>query len=143
MIPKETGRPAYHPSAMLKLYIYGYLNRIQSTRRLERETGRNIELMWLHRIRAFAIKHADLVHHLFQCPFKFPSFIRWVVIVWRNGNGHIDILGGVKQSPQVGDCIVFGHAGTYDSPGHTIWTQKVNLRVSYNQCGSLQVKNHI
>ena len=47
MNPKETGRPAYHPSMMLKLYIYGYLNRIQSTRRLERETGRNIELMWL------------------------------------------------------------------------------------------------
>ena len=47
MNPKATGRPAYHPSTMLKLYIYGYLNRIQSTRRLERETGRNIELMWL------------------------------------------------------------------------------------------------
>lgn len=47
MIPKITGRPAYHPSTMLKLYIYGYLNRIQSTRRLEREAGRNLELMWL------------------------------------------------------------------------------------------------
>jgi len=47
MNPKATGRPAYHPTTMLKLYIYGYLNRIQSTRRLERETGRNIELMWL------------------------------------------------------------------------------------------------
>ena len=47
MNPKATGRPAYHPSTMLKLYIYGYLNRIQSTRRLERETGRNIELMWM------------------------------------------------------------------------------------------------
>ncbi len=47
MQPKATGRPAYHPSTMLKLYIYGYLNRIQSTRRLERETGRNIEMMWL------------------------------------------------------------------------------------------------
>lgn len=47
MIPKLTGRPAYHPSTMLKLYIYGYLNRIQSTRRLEKEAGRNIELMWL------------------------------------------------------------------------------------------------
>ena len=45
--PKATGRPAYHPATMLKLYIYGYLNRIQSTRRLERESGRNIELMWL------------------------------------------------------------------------------------------------
>jgi transposase len=47
MIPKETGRPAYHPSTMLKLYVYGYLNRIQTTRRLEREAGRNIEMMWL------------------------------------------------------------------------------------------------
>lgn len=46
-IPADTGRPAYHPSMMLKLFIYGYLNRIQSSRRLERETGRNVELMWL------------------------------------------------------------------------------------------------
>jgi transposase len=46
-IPADTGRPAYHPSMMLKLYIYGYLNRIQSSRRLEREAGRNVELMWL------------------------------------------------------------------------------------------------
>ena len=43
----DTGRPAYHPSTMLKLFIYGYLNRIQSSRRLEREAGRNLELMWL------------------------------------------------------------------------------------------------
>ena len=45
--PAVTGRPAYHPSILLKLFIYGYLNRIQSTRRLEREAARNIELMWL------------------------------------------------------------------------------------------------
>jgi len=45
--PAETGRPAYHPSALLRLYIYGYLNRVQSSRRLEREAGRNVELMWL------------------------------------------------------------------------------------------------
>ena len=45
--PAETGRPAYHPSVLLKLYIYGYLNRVQSSRRLEREAGRNVELMWL------------------------------------------------------------------------------------------------
>lgn len=44
---KVTGRPAYHPATMLKLYIYGYLNRIQSSRRLEKETHRNVELMWL------------------------------------------------------------------------------------------------
>lgn len=45
--PADTGRPSYHPSVLLKLYIYGYLNRIQSSRRLEREALRNIELMWL------------------------------------------------------------------------------------------------
>ena len=45
--PAATGRPAYHPSTLLKIYIYGYLNRIQSSRRLERETQRNIELIWL------------------------------------------------------------------------------------------------
>jgi transposase len=45
--PLATGRPAYHPSVMLKIYVYGYLNRIQSSRRLEHETQRNVELMWL------------------------------------------------------------------------------------------------
>jgi transposase len=45
--PEATGRPSYHPSVLLKLYIYGYLNRVQSSRRLERETGHNVEVMWL------------------------------------------------------------------------------------------------
>src|SRR5271169_5323415 len=45
--PEATGRPSYHPSALLKLYIYGYLNRVQSSRRLEHEAGRNVEVMWL------------------------------------------------------------------------------------------------
>jgi len=45
--PKTTGRPSYHPSILLKLYVYGYLNRVQSSRRLEREAGRNVEVMWL------------------------------------------------------------------------------------------------
>src|SRR5215470_16372040 len=45
--PEATGRPSYHPSSLLKLYIYGYLNRVQSSRRLEREAGRNVEVMWL------------------------------------------------------------------------------------------------
>jgi transposase len=46
-MPADTGRPAYHPSTLLKLFVYGYLNRVQSSRRLEREAGRNVELMWL------------------------------------------------------------------------------------------------
>src|SRR5918998_2150567 len=47
VVPERTGRPSYHPTTLLKLYVYGYLNRIQSSRRLEREAGRNLELMWL------------------------------------------------------------------------------------------------
>ena len=45
--PEATGRPSYHPSIHVKLYIYGYLNRVHSSRRLEREAGRNVEVMWL------------------------------------------------------------------------------------------------
>ena len=44
-MPAQTGRPAYHPSVLLKIYIYGYLNRLQSSRRLEREAQRNVELI--------------------------------------------------------------------------------------------------
>jgi transposase len=47
--PADTGRPAYYPSVHLKLYVYGYLNRVHSSRRLEREAGRNLEVMWLLR----------------------------------------------------------------------------------------------
>src|ERR1700680_775896 len=45
--PADSGRPGYHPAVLLKIYVYGYLNRLQSSRRLERETQRNVELMWL------------------------------------------------------------------------------------------------
>ena len=47
VLPEATGRPAYHPATLLKIYLYGYLNRVQSSRRLERETQRNVEVMWL------------------------------------------------------------------------------------------------
>src|SRR5499427_4736291 len=47
VVPETTGRPAYHPATLLKIYLYGYLNRVQSSRRLKREAQRNIELMWL------------------------------------------------------------------------------------------------
>ena len=46
-VPEATGRPGYHPSVLLKLYIYGYLNQVSSSRRLEREAQRNVEVMWL------------------------------------------------------------------------------------------------
>src|SRR5277367_5041872 len=47
VVPEVTGRPAYHPAVLLKIYVYGYINQIASSRRLEREAQRNIELMWL------------------------------------------------------------------------------------------------
>ena len=47
VVPEATGRPGYHPATLLKIYLYGYVNRVQSSRRLERESQRNIELMWL------------------------------------------------------------------------------------------------
>jgi hypothetical protein len=47
VVPEATGRPAYHPVTMLKIYVYGYINQIQSSRRLERATARNVEMMWL------------------------------------------------------------------------------------------------
>src|SRR5919205_1597426 len=47
VVPAATGRPGYHPATLLKLYLYGYLNQVTSSRRLEREAGRNVELMWL------------------------------------------------------------------------------------------------
>ena len=46
-MPAETGRPAYHPATLLKICVFGYLNRVQSSQRLERECQRNIELVWL------------------------------------------------------------------------------------------------
>src|SRR5262245_54570321 len=49
VIPETTGRPSFHPSALLKPYISGYLKRVQSSRRLEREAGRNLEVIWLLR----------------------------------------------------------------------------------------------
>ena len=47
IVPEVTGRPGYHPATLLKIYIYGYLNRVPSSRRLERESQRNLELIWL------------------------------------------------------------------------------------------------
>jgi transposase len=47
VVPEATGRPSYHPATMLKIYVYGYVNQIASSRRLEREAQRNVEMMWL------------------------------------------------------------------------------------------------
>jgi hypothetical protein len=59
--PEATGRPAYHPATLLKIYVYGYLNRVQSSRRLERECQRNIELVWLKANLPILIKPAAAI----------------------------------------------------------------------------------
>jgi transposase len=72
--PAATGRPSYHPSVLLKLYIYGYLNRVQSSRRLEREAGRNVEVMWL--LGRLAPDHKTIadcrIHHVVTIEPKSP-----------------------------------------------------------------------
>ena len=86
MAPEATGRPSYHPAVLLKLYIYGYLNRVQSSRRLEREALHNIEVMWLtgrlvpdhktiadfRRDNGGAIKQV-CVRFIELCPKKIPT----------------------------------------------------------------------
>jgi transposase len=49
VVPEATGRPGYHPGLLLKIYVYGYINQLASSRRLEREAQRNVEMMWLTR----------------------------------------------------------------------------------------------
>lgn len=56
--PRSTGRLSYHPEMLLKLYVYGYLNAMQSSRLLEREANRNVEVMWL--MRGFAPDHKTI-----------------------------------------------------------------------------------
>ena len=71
--PEATGRPSYHPSILLKLYIYGYLNRIQSSRRLEKEAQRNVELMWLRgdlRVRVALIPNRRFIVYLRDFPSR-------------------------------------------------------------------------
>src|SRR5262245_8909915 len=64
VIPLEKGRPCYHPATLLKIYIYGYLNRVPSSRRLERECQRNIELVWLTAFGSFGSAALSPVEHL-------------------------------------------------------------------------------
>ena len=82
--PSVTGRPGYHPSVLLKLHIYGYLNRVQSSRRLEREAARNVEVMWLGwtscpaRVRA---GHIDRRPRYSFCPSRLPTTTPEIVVL--------------------------------------------------------------
>ena len=74
--PAATGRPAYHPETLLKIYIYGYLNRLQSSRRLEREAQRNVEMMWLTERLAPDFKTMPISAEITVQPFaRFASIL--------------------------------------------------------------------
>jgi transposase len=84
----DDGRPAYHPSVLLKLFIYGYLNRIRSSRALEKECGRNIELMWLmqrlvpdhNTISNFRKDHSESIRKVFKATVEIAK--------------HFNLIGG-------------------------------------------------
>jgi transposase len=112
--PKATGRPSYAPADLLKLYIYGYLNRVRSSRRLEAETHRNIEVIWLLRhlkpdfktIADFRRDNRNAFRHVFRqfvllCR-QLDLFGRELLAVGRDAD-----QGGQQQGPQF-------HAGVFD-----------------------------
>jgi len=84
----ENGRPAYHPKDLLKLYIYGYLNRIRSSRELEKESKRNIEVMWL--IKGLTPDHNTISNFRRDNPKAIKKVFRETVRIARN----FDLIGG-------------------------------------------------
>jgi transposase len=84
----ETGRPAYHPKDLLKLYIYGYMNKIRSSRDLEKETRRNIEVMWL--VNALSPDHNTISNFRRDNPKSIKKVFRATVQVAK----HFDLIGG-------------------------------------------------
>ena len=85
----ENGRPAYHPKDLLKIFIYGYLNRIRSSRQLEKETKRNIELMWL--IRCLSPDHNTISNFRRDNPKAIKKVFRATVNIAKN----LNLIGGV------------------------------------------------
>lgn len=84
----ENGRPAYHPADLLKLYIYGYLNRMRSSRVLEKECKRNIELMWL--LKDLAPDHNTISNFRKNNPKAIQKVFRATVSLAK----HFDLIGG-------------------------------------------------
>ena len=85
----ENGRPAYHPKDLLKLYIYGYLNRIRSSRDLEKETKRNIEVLWL--LKGLSPDHNTINNFRKDNPKAIKKVFRRTVEIARN----FDLIGGI------------------------------------------------
>jgi len=84
----ENGRPAYHPSDLLKLFIYGYMNKARSTRDLEKECGRNIEVMWL--LKCLKPDHNTISNFRRDNPKAIKKVFRATVQIAK----HFDLIGG-------------------------------------------------
>ena len=84
----ENGRPAYHPADLLKLFIYGYLNKIRSSRDLEKECKRNIEVMWL--LKCLKPDHNTIANFRKENPKAIKKVFRTTVQIAR----HFDLIGG-------------------------------------------------
>lgn len=124
--PAATGRPSYHPAVLLKLYLYGYLNRIQSSRRLERECQRNVELMWLTQrlapdFKTIADFRRDNGQGIRNVCRRFVELWRWVLLVSR-----IPSLRGVYSHLGADGCnYVLSLPGPVPQPNSRIWEPSV------------------
>ena len=111
--PAATGRPGYHPSTLLKIYLYGCLNRLQSSRRLEREAPRDIELMWLLGRLAPDFKTIALVSNV--APARI-DFRRTRACDWRSPRGMTLAIApppALDLGAQFQICFI-GHSGLCD-----------------------------
>ena len=107
--PAETGRPSYHPAVLLKIYIYGYLKQIQSSRRLEREAQRNVELMFQRRpvaggpLRHIPSKGSETTQTTgsrMSMPSALPRSSTKPIVLSKPAAGTIGSSSGLKKSSQ-------------------------------------------
>ena len=129
--PEVIGRPSYHPSVLLKPYLYGYLNRVQSSRRLDREAERNVEVMWL--MGRFVPDHktiADTPQGLWRCHSQGVCSVHHSLpaLGRRDCQGRIVPSGGLATQAAIKASSLsqarLGHCGSQTGPSRTIW----NLR---------------
>jgi transposase len=116
---KENGRPAYHPSVLLKLYIYGYMNKIRSSRDLEKETKRNIEVMWL--LNSLSPDHNTISNFRRDNPKALKKVFRATVEIAK----HFELIGGKLIA---GDSTKFR---AQNSKKNNYNKKKINRHIEY------------
>jgi len=127
----ENGRPAYHPTDLLKLFIYGYLNKVRSSRDLEKECGRNIEVMWL--LKCLKPDHNTISNFRRDNPTAIKKVFRTTVQIAR----HFDLIGGKLIA---GDSTKLR---AQNSKKNNFNQAKINRHVAYNVQSTVDSKNNI